>query len=110
MDKTDNFKQEIAAVLEPRLASLEQMVSGRAERIAEKLNDKAAKLQEWEAGLQAKQEELRLLQNRIDACQVKMKGLEEAEVRLNSFNAILLEREEKLKEKDLRKKEEGGKR
>lgn len=95
-ENTEHFQQEVAAKLEEQLEPFEQILSEKAERIIDKLNEKTVQLQEWEARLKAKQEELQALQGKIEACEAKMQALDDAERHIQSLSDILLEREKNL--------------
>lgn len=96
MDKAENIQEDVVNGLETRLSELETMVLSKAALIEKKMNEKAESLQAWEARLQLKQEEQQVLQGKIDVCAEKMKGIEEAEQRLKSYQQILAEREQKM--------------
>ena len=96
MENTKNFERKIANKLDEQLEPFEQELSEKAERIIAKLNEKTAKMQEWEASLKVKQEELQAMQGKITECEAKMRALEDAERHVQSLSAILSTREKQL--------------
>ena len=92
----ENIKKSVINTAEPRLFELEAEVSKTAERIAEKLEQKAANLIVWEEELLVKEKELSLMQSKLSECDEKMKNLLEAERRIKTFEEILTQREVEL--------------